>query len=232
MTIITPLSNMASPVSRGVAQLARRNIASSVSAINGSQESWRRKAATTSRTHSLSTSTALAFEDDDGPVGDLFRAHKEIGPSLIGQTASIRRTFGPRSNAQALLTCGGESLAAHASFDPDYLRAQDWIRSHAVGPAVLSPVLISGLIGALVEAAFPFSVPDTQSMKMMRPLIVGVSVNAKIQVENVVQEAGNGSQGRESGYQVDLSTQVSRVRDDMLIAEGAHSIWLPNYQKM
>ncbi|GKY98510.1 hypothetical protein MPSEU_000808100 [Mayamaea pseudoterrestris] len=181
--------------------------------------------------HFSSASTALAFEDDDGPVGELFQANKEIGPSLIGQTASIRRTFGPRSNAQALLTCGGESLAAHASFDPDYLRAQDWIRSHAVGPAVLSPVLISGLIGALVEAAFPFSVPDTQSLTLLRPLIVGVSVNAKIQVENVLQESSDGAK-REQGYQVILSTQVARVRDDTIIAEGTHSIWIIDYQKM
>jgi hypothetical protein len=181
--------------------------------------------------HFASASTALAFEDDDGPVGDLFRGNKEIGSSLIGQTASIRRTFGPRSNAQALLTCGGEALAAHASFDPDYLRAQDWIRSHAVGPAVLSPVLISGMVGALVEAAFPFCVPDTQSMKMLRPLIVGVSVNAKIQVENVIRETGDEA-NREKGYQVVLSTQVARVRDDTLIAEGTSSIWIFDYQKM
>jgi hypothetical protein len=179
----------------------------------------------------LSTSPAVSFEDEGGPMGDLFQINKDIGPSLIGQTASIRRTFGPRANAQALLTCGGESLAAHASFDPDYLRAKDWIRSHAVGPAVLSPILISGLVGALVEAAFPFSVPDSQSMRQLRPLIVGASVNAKIEVQDVLRESGEGSM-QEKGYQVCLITEVTRVRDDALIAEGSHTVWIPDYQKM
>jgi hypothetical protein len=165
---------------------------------------------------------------------------------LIGHSASIRRTFGPRCNAQALLACGGESLAAHASFDPDYSQAQKWIRSHAVGPAVLSPVLINGLVGALVEAAFPQSVPDSQTMKEIRPLIVGVNVNAKITVTNVSRtskvygneyvennsDSNEQQQQQKYGYQVDLKTEVLRVRDDAHIAEGTHSIWIPDYQGM
>ena len=107
-----------------------------------------------------------------GPEGDLFSA--DVGPSLVGKKAQVRRIFGPRANSIGLLTAGGEALAKHASFDPQYYRARDWIRTHAVGPAVLSPVLISGLVGALVEAACPQSIPISCSMQQIRPLIVGV----------------------------------------------------------
>jgi len=121
----------------------------------------------------LSTSSSSAEEHDDaGPWGDLFDA--PVDPQLLGKKASIRRTFDARSNAMGLLTCGGEALAKHASFDPEYDRARDWIQHHAVGPAVLSPVLISGLVGALVEAAVPQSVPMASSMRQLRPLVVGV----------------------------------------------------------
>lgn len=121
----------------------------------------------------LST-TSSSFEDihDDGPWGDLFDA--TVGPELLGKAASFRRTFDAQSNALGLLTCGGEALAKHASFDPEYDRARDWIQHHAVGPAVLSPVLINGLVGALVEAAVPKAVPISCSMRQIRPLIVGV----------------------------------------------------------
>ena len=66
-------------------------------------------------------------------------------------------------------------MAAHASFDPQYDRARAYIQNHAVGPAVLSPILISGLVGALVEAALPQSFLMGSSMKQIRTLIVGVS---------------------------------------------------------
>jgi len=180
----------------------------------------------------------------DGPTGDLFEANKEIGKSLIGKTASTKQIFGPRSNAQAMLTCGGEALAAHASFDPDYVRAQGWIRHHAVGPAVLSPILISGLTGALVEAAFPQAVPVSQSMKQVRPLIVGVGVIASIEVIEVLdnriqtvpakeeRSCDSDQYDRRHGYQVNLKTKVARVRDDAIIADGTHSIWIPDYQHM
>jgi hypothetical protein len=198
-------------------------------------------------TRSLSASTAststATTNDRDEPFGDLFDA-SDIGPHLIGKTAMIRRSFGPRSNAQAMLTCGGEALAAHASFDPDYLRAQDWIRHHAVGPAVLSPVLVTGLVGALMEATFPHAVPVSQSMKQHRPLIVGQAVHAKIEVVQVVAsnnnrdkedspEQGEGDfYDRRYGHQVNLKTTVSRVRDDAAIAEGEHSVWIPDYKHM
>jgi acyl dehydratase len=200
----------------------------------------------TSRPLSSSAAPAPSTNDGDEPFGDLWDSPKGIRPDLIGKTVTIRRTFGPRSNGQAMLTCGGENLAAFASFDPDYSRAQGWIRHHAVGPAVLSPILITGVVGALVEATFPQAVPVSQSMKQHRPLIVGVAVHAKIEVVEVVSsnndEEGGTSRIRERGeedrydrrygHQVDLKTTVARVRDDVVIAEGEHSVWIPDYQNM
>lgn len=61
---------------------------------------------------------------------------KDIGTNLVGKIARVRRTFNPQSNADAMIVCGGEALAAHASFDPDYMRAQEYIRQRPVGPAV------------------------------------------------------------------------------------------------
>lgn len=142
-------------------------------------------------------------------------------------------------------------MAAQASFDPDYGRAQSWIRHHPVGPAVLSPVLISGLVQALVEATFPESVPDSQSMKQLRPLIVGVEINASIEVTDVIDNrCGDGVQQPKEeerqrvkmsavsaeelkyGYTVHLKTTVTRNRDNLVIAEGSHSIWIPDYLRM
>jgi hypothetical protein len=124
------------------------------------------------RLNTSAASISDSAEEEDGPGGDLFLAR--VGPELLGKSAWTRRTFEPRSNALSLLTCGGEALAKHASFDPEYQRARDWIRHHAVGPAVLSPVLINGLVGALVEASVPQSIPMSSSMNQIRPLIVGV----------------------------------------------------------
>ncbi|KAL3900917.1 MAG: hypothetical protein SGARI_006152, partial [Bacillariaceae sp.] len=133
-----------------------------------------------------------------------------------------------------LLTCGGEELARHASFDPDYETAKDWIRSRAIGPAVLSPVLISGLVGALVEAAFPQSVPVASTMEHMRPLIVGVEVCARIQVETVKETERRGVLGTngDRGYEIALTTQVVRVQDDAIVSEGTHKVWIPSYLTM
>jgi hypothetical protein len=207
-------------------------------------------------------------EDDDDkeeerPTGTLFESSKpSMIQQLIGARGRIRRTFGPRSNAEGLLATGGPDLAAHASFDPDYHRAQDWIRHHAVGPAVLSPILISGLTGALTEAAFPHGVITYQSMKHIRPLIVGVPVAAIIEVIRVTPtteriQPTTGSQlndnsdpsstavkeeeedddhhpqqHRTHGYDVTLQTVVTRVRDDCIIAEGVHELWVPDYLHM
>ena len=54
-------------------------------------------------------SSAVSSRDDeeDGPTGSLFETDKPmIGPELVGATASIQRTFGPRSNAEGLLATG------------------------------------------------------------------------------------------------------------------------------
>jgi hypothetical protein len=205
----------------------------------------------------------MAYTDDtdDGalsslfqPTGDLFDSSKQlrggsVGPTLVGRKASIRRVFGPSANAQGLLTCGGEELARQASFDPDYETAKGYIRSRAIGPAVLSPILISGLVGALVEAALPQTVVLQSSMSLIRPLIVGVEVCASVQVESVrqthqglnhslVQDGEQQQQQRhvlsstEKGYEIVLSTEVVRVQDDATIAEGKHTVWLPSYLTM
>lgn len=170
-------------------------------------------------------------------MGDLFQYAKEreqaskssivIGDDFVGKTASISRVFGPGSGAEALLTCGGEELAHHASFDPDYKTAKDWIRSRPVGPAVLSTTLISGFVGALIEASFPQTVPVNSSLNFLHPLIVGMEVAASIRVESVKQTTRKGSS--DTGYEILLSTQVTRVMDDITIAEGHHTVWIPGY---
>ena len=217
-----------------------------------------------SNSSSCSTTGSSTIEEER-PTGTLFQLSKApIGPELVGARGMIRRTFGPRSNAEGLLATGGPDLAAHASFDPDYNRAQDWIRHHAVGPAVLSPILISGLTGALTEAAFPHGVITYQSMKHLRPLIVGVPVASMIEVVSVTkteqrmkstttteQDDGDDNNNshshnsniehpsdetndhrRKHGYDVTLRTIVSRVRDDCIIAEGTHELWVPDYLRM
>eukprot|EP00535_Pseudo-nitzschia_heimii_P007101 CAMPEP_0197190786 /NCGR_PEP_ID=MMETSP1423-20130617/22261_1 /TAXON_ID=476441 /ORGANISM="Pseudo-nitzschia heimii, Strain UNC1101" /LENGTH=249 /DNA_ID=CAMNT_0042643243 /DNA_START=119 /DNA_END=868 /DNA_ORIENTATION=- len=196
-------------------------------------------------TRSLSSHSAHKHQ----PLGDLYKYAKErsgksgivIGDDFVGKTASINRVFGPGANAQALLTSGGEELARQASFDPNYKTAKGWIRSRPVGPAVLSSTLISGLVGALTEASFPQSVPVNSSMSFLHPLIVGVEVAASIRVESIRQtkrdngeknsaadaDGQNGSTN--NGYEIMLSTRVTRAQDDVVIAEGAHTVWIPGY---
>ena len=190
-------------------------------------------------------------QDDNTPQGDLFEhasgddaydddtnngttiCNSSPTQDWVGRTGRIKRTFGAQANADAMLLCGGAALAAHASFDPQYTRAQGWIHNHAVGPAVLSPVLTSGLIHTLTEAAFPNSVPLTQSMQQIRPLIVGVSVYATIQVEKVTQNQLRtvSSVQQQQGFQIDLRATVSRVRDEVVISQGQVSIWLADVQQ-
>jgi len=189
----------------------------------------------------LFSTMSVDFHDNYyGPMGELFdlKVGEGMNESLLDKTASIRRVFGPSANANGLLTCGGEELARHASFDPDYSRARGWIQNRAIGPAVVSPVVINGLVGALVEAAFPQSVPVAASMHQARPLIVGQEVLASVQVIGVKHFARNGTEvsmkekdfgRRQDGHEIHLSTQVVRTQDDEIIAEGSHSIWIPGY---
>lgn len=189
----------------------------------------------------LSSASAVPTQEADieegGPKGDLF--HSTIDNTLLNKTASIRRTFSPRSNAQAMLTCGGPTLAAHASWDPQYSRAKSYIRNHAVGPAVLSPVLIHGLIGALVEASLPQGFLISCHMKQHRPLIVGVQVEATITVASVTEggkmeetettDASYQYLNQSRGYELVLQTEVKSVSDGTLISGGTQNIWLPHY---
>ncbi len=160
--------------------------------------------------------------------------------NLLSKKASIRRTFSPNSNAQAMLVCGGKELAAYASFDPEYKRAKDYIQNHAVGPAVLSPILISGLIGALIESTLPQSFFISGTMNQLRPLIVGVEVEANIQVVSVKSSSEELSNNEElggfnyknmlkHGYELNLDTEVKRVSDGAVISTGNQTIWLPDY---
>ena len=126
-------------------------------------------------TQQLNSETDYSFEYGK-PRGELLDA-KICTRTIVGKSASVLRTFTPKSNAQAFLICGGPLLAAHASFDPSYDRARTYIATRPVGNAVLSPVLINGLIGALVEASFPESFLMDERMKQFIPLIVGVSTS-------------------------------------------------------
>jgi acyl dehydratase len=134
---------------------------------------------------------------------------------------------------------GGEGLAANASFDPQYSRAKNYIRNHPVGPAVLSPILIQGLIGALVEATLPQSFFVENRLKQIRPLIVGVEVEASIEIVSILPSTGrrevfkyddsSDRDNSDSGYRVNIDTMVRRVSDGQLIAEGEQVVWMPDY---
>lgn len=187
---------------------------------------------------SFSSVAVEGGEDHFGPMGELFdlkRGH-EVNQDLVGKTASIRRVFGAGANAQGLLICGGEELARHASFDPNYSRARGWIQNRAIGPAVLSPVIIGGMVGALVEAAFPQSVPVTSSMHQARPLIVGQEVFASVQVtgvkhfdRNEVSTKAKDFGSHQDGHEIQLLTEVVRTQDNEIISEGSHTVWIPGY---
>jgi len=201
-----------------------------------------KKTPTTSRQSFASLAVAHEQQDDYyGPTGDLFDWKRGEGiqeETLLGRIGQVRRVFGPNSNAHGLLACGGEDLARHASFDPNYSRARGWIQTRAIGDAVLSPVLISGLVGALVEAAFPQSVPVMSSMHQARPLIVGQEVTATIRVLDIKHFTFNSKEvsikeqdfgRRQEGHEIRLSTEVIRTQDMEIIAEGSHSVWIPGY---
>jgi len=182
---------------------------------------------------------ALDVEEYFSPKGDLFDA--EIGEDLVGKSASIVRIFGPQSNAQALLACGGSYLARDASFDPRYDRAQKWIRSHAVGHAVGSPSLAAGLFCGLVEASFPNSIPVRSDMKHIRPIVVGIEMEARVTVKEVIRTdssyqlesfVNEASSTNKKGYEVLLDAELTRIRDSAKIVEGSHSVWLSDYTRM
>lgn len=83
---------------------------------------------------------------------------------------------------------------------------------------MVSPVLLSGLTGALTEAAFPRAVVVRQSMAQVRPVVVGVPVTASIAVTSVEEE--------KEGYTLQLKTCVTRERDAAVISEGSHEVWV------
>jgi hypothetical protein len=84
-------------------------------------------------------------------------------------------------------------------------------------------------------------------MHQIRPLIVGVQVCAKIEVVAVADPEAS-DRGpcasdsdrtrhedvyeRKNGFEVCLRTEVTRVRDGAKIADGTHSIWIPDYLHM
>lgn len=150
--------------------------------------------------------------------------------SLLHKKASIRRTFTANSNAQAMLICGGKTLAAHSSFDPNYSEARKYIRNHAVGPAIISPLLTTGLMHALVEATFPQSIFVKNEVRQLQPLIVGVEVEASMEVESVMKGGDAQSHlGKCRGYELEVKTSTKRLLDGVIISEGAQTIWLPEY---
>lgn len=198
----------------------------------------------------------------DGPRGSLFgstqlqppQPSQPTGSRLqVGQIGYVERTFSPQSNVHATLACGGPALAAHASFDPNYERASTWIQNHAVGTAVLSPILISGLVGALTEAAFPQAIVVQHSLNFTdKPLIVGVTVSARIKVVSIERQnqrpnpishhalatdaqsssPSSSPSPRQVGFLVKLESTVHRVQDGAAIALGEQTIWIPDYKNM
>jgi len=196
-------------------------------------------------------STAVAslqntnFEEQEFlPRGSLLNVSADvIGKDLIGKSASVKRIFGAQNNTQALLACGGPNLAANSSFDQNYVHAREWIQQHPVGPAVGSPLLASGLIYALVEASFPQCVSITSSFTQIRPVIVGIELEATIQVDSVKATAkrnsydeaaiyGADDMKKPGGFEVFLKTGIVRVRDQVKIVEGSQLIWIPDYWNM
>ena len=176
------------------------------------------------------------------PKGELFDESSRIQTKtqdLVGCSGRIRRVFGPQSNASVYLTCGGPELASHASFDPNYDQAKQWIRARPIGSSTISPVLIQGLVGTLVDAAFPQTVSMESSLRHVRPLIVGTEVEASVTVVDVKLQHQPASLNNihqnyfneEAGYEIELQTSIRRVQDDALIAEGSHKVWIPNYLK-
>jgi hypothetical protein len=162
--------------------------------------------------------------------------------SLLHKTASVRRSFESSSNAQVMLISGGSQLASNASFDPHYTRAKDYIRKHAVGQAVLTPILLNGMIGALVESQFPQGFMKKCTLEQKLPLIVGCEVEASLEVVDVKNATrthhsiGSIDNNHDSindnhldGLQVDLVTKVIRVSDGKEVAVGTQTIWLPEH---
>ena len=169
------------------------------------------------------------------PKGDLFQS--DIGPELVGKSASIVRVFGPQSSSQALLSTGGPNLARYSSFDPTFDRAKEWIRSHAVGPAVGSHLLASGLFCGLVEASFPNSIPMSSTVNQRGPIFVGTELLATVTVEKVEPTDGSFHTDKDNsmnkkGFEVQLKTELKRIRDDEIVVDGKYTVWLPDYMHM
>ena len=226
-----------------------RAIYNSTRAVRVVLSSLDRKALATTGAHSLLseniilTTKATRLHSTQASDDDPLSSSAGIPINLLHKKASTRRTFAPNSNAQAMLVCGGEALAAHASWDPQYSRARKYIRNHAVGPAVLSPVLIQGLVGALVEANLSQSFFVENRLRQLRPLIVGVEVEAEFEVISVVPSGMNNARKGDikktidtsqilkamHGYELELETRVKRTSDGAVIAEGQQTVWLPEY---
>lgn len=175
------------------------------------------------------------FQPHLDPRGDLFQS--EIGPDLVGKSASIIRVFGPQSSSQALLSTGGPNLARHSSFDPTFDRAKEWIRSHAVGPAIGSHLLASGLFCGLVEASFPNCITMKSTVNQRGPILVGTELLATVTVESVestddsftleLDEAGD-----KKGFEVKIKAELKRMRDGEIAVDGQFTVWIPDYMHM
>ncbi len=58
----------------------------------------------------------------------------------------------------------------------------------------------------------------------------GIKHYVKDSDEVTAKETNYGS--RQDGYDVELQSQVIRVQDDAVIAEGSHSLWIPGHLSM
>ena len=60
--------------------------------------------------------------------------------------------------------------------------------------------------------------------------VVSVKNPEKGEIEPVVVSSEGDKYDRKKGYAVTMKTEVSRLRDGALIAEGEHEIWVPDYR--
>ena len=60
--------------------------------------------------------------------------------------------------------------------------------------------------------------------------VIDVKDPAKGEIEPVVSGESDDKHERKKGYAVTMKTEVTRLRDGAMIAEGTQTIWVPDYR--